>query len=444
MKIPQVLLVELKHAPGQLARMLLSVAEIGLTVQGLESISRTQDRSIWELSLDVEQGLEQEVLDAIAGSGVAKVLGTSDRVFDRHKGGKLDVRSTVQFDDLKTLREVYTPGVARVCLAIEKDPSLARKYTAISRTVAVVTNGTAVLGLGDIGAVAGMPVMEGKAALFREFGGISGVPILTESKSVDEVVSLVKGIAPTFGAIQLEDIAAPECFEIEARLIEELNIPVLHDDQHGTAVVVLAALIGGARLAGIDLTTSTVGQIGLGAAGIGISRLLLRHGVPRVLGADLAEASLRQFERSGGTRSTLEGVMSEADIVVATTGVPGLIKPDMVRNGQIVFALSNPEPEIEPSLALERGARFAADGKNINNVLAFPGLFKGALDAGATKFTDEMLLAAARAIADSAAEDDEGTLVSSPLRRATHARVAEYVAAAAAAGGTVISHGRLG
>jgi len=443
MKIPQVLLVEVKHAPGQLSKMLASVAEIGLTVEGLESISRTQDRTTWELSLDVDQGQEQEVLDAIGRSGDARVLGNSDRVFDRHKGGKIDVRSTVQFDDLKTLRDVYTPGVARVCLAIRDNPALASKYTAIPRSVAVVTNGTAILGLGDIGPVAGMPVMEGKAALFREFGGISGVPILTEARTPDEIVALVKGIAPTFGAIQLEDIAAPECFEIESRLIDELDIPVLHDDQHGTAVVVLAALLGGARLAGFDLKESTVGQIGLGAAGIGISRLLLRYGVRGVMGADLSEDSLRQLERSGGTRSTLEDVMREADIVVATTGVPGLIKPEMIRKGQIIFALSNPEAEIEPAVALERGARFAADGKNINNVLAFPGLFKGALDAGVRKFTDEMLLAAAQAIADTAAKADDGTLVPSPLSRAAHGRVAAYVAKAAAKGGTVVSHAML-
>lgn len=433
-KIPQVLLIEVRHAPGQLAKMLASIGELGLTVEGLEAIGRTQDRTMWEVSLDVDPGQEQQVIDAVAGSGVAQVLGTSDRAFDKHIGGKLDVRSTIQFDDLKTLHDVYTPGVARVCLAIQDKPELAHKYTAISRTVAVVTNGTAVLGLGDIGPIAGMPVMEGKAALFREFGGISGVPILTHAKDTQEVVSLVEKIAPTFGAIQLEDIAAPECFDIEQQLIDRLNIPVLHDDQHGTAVVVLAALLSGERLAGFDIRSSTVGQIGLGAAGIGISRLLLNYGAPKVLGADLSEDALTRLESFGGARSTLEGVMQEADVVIATTGVPGLIKPGAVRNGQIIFALSNPEPEIEPTVALDHGARFAADGKNLNNVLAFPGLFRGAMNARAKHFTDEMLFAAAKAIADSAAQLEEGTLIPSPLSRNTHAMVAEYVEKAAREG----------
>jgi malate dehydrogenase (oxaloacetate-decarboxylating) len=423
-KIPQVLLIEVRHAPGQLAKVLAAIGELGLTVKGLEAIGRTQDRTMWEVSLDVDPGQQQQVVEAVSQRSNGRVLGTSDRAFDKHKGGKIDVRSTVQFDDLKTLHDVYTPGVARVCLAIKDKPSLAREYTAISRTVAIVTNGTAILGLGDIGPVAGMPVMEGKAALFHEFGGISGVPILTKARTVDEVVKLVEGIAPTFGAIQLEDIAAPECFEIEDRLVESLDIPVLHDDQHGTAVVVLGALLSASRLAGFDLKSSTVGQIGLGAAGIGISRLLMSYGVPKVLGADLSEDALTRLESFGGTRSTLDGVMKEADLVIATTGVPG---PEAVREGQTIFALSNPEPEIEPTLALDHGARFAADGKNINNVLAFPGLFRGAMNAEATRFTDEMLFAAATAIAESAAQSEAGTLIPSPLSRNTHSMVAMAV-----------------
>ncbi|MEQ9617153.1 MAG: malic enzyme-like NAD(P)-binding protein [Phycisphaerales bacterium] len=441
MKIPQILLIEVRHVPGSLAKVLGAVGELGLTVEGLDAISRTQDKTTWELSLDVDPGREATVIDAINRVDVAHVLGTSDRVFDRHIGGKLDVRSTIVFDDLKILRDVYTPGVARVCLAIKDNPELAKRYTAIPRTVAIVTNGTAILGLGDIGPIAGMPVMEGKAALFYEFGGMSGVPILIESRSSDEIVRTVKAIAPTFGAIQLEDIAAPECFEIESRLSHELGIPVLHDDQHGTAVVVLAALLRAETLAGIDLKSSTVGQIGLGAAGLGISRLLLRYGVPRVLGADLSPDALDRLEMAGGTKSTIERVMAEADIVVATTGVPGLIKPEAVREGQTIFALSNPEPEIEPTVALERGARFAADGKNLNNVLAFPGLFRGAMDAGAAMFTDEMLIAASRAIAESVGED--GALIPSPLDRGAHALVAERVAQTARAGeGTPITYER--
>ncbi|RNC81850.1 MAG: NADP-dependent malic enzyme [Phycisphaera sp.] len=427
MKIPQVLLVEVQHAPGQLAKMLTEIASLELTVEGLEAQSRTQDKTIWELTLEIDPGQEAAVEAAVERSGIARVVGTSDRAFSRHIGGKIDVRSTVQFDDLKTLRDVYTPGVARVCLAIQRDPSLAEKYTAIKRTVGIVTNGTAILGLGDIGPVAGMPVMEGKSALFQEFGAVSAVPILTTHKRAEDIVSLVKGIAPTFGAIQLEDIAAPECFEIENRLRECLDIPVLHDDQHGTAVVVLAALLRGETIAGFDLRASKIGQVGLGAAGMGIARLLLRYGVPEVLGADLSDDAMTRFEAFGGVRSTLRGVMQNAEIIIATTGAPGLIKPEMIREGQTIFALSNPEPEIEPTLALEQGARFAADGKNINNVLAFPGLFRGALDAGASEFNDDMLFAAARAIAEAAATGGETGLIPSPLCRRTHAMVAAYV-----------------
>jgi len=440
MKIPQILLIEVQHAPGRLAKVLAAVGDLGITIEGLDALSRTQDKTIWELSLNLDEGQEKSVEEAINATTVAKVLGKSDRVFDRHKGGKIDMRSTIQFADLKTLRDVYTPGVARVCLAIRDDPSLAKKYTVIPKSVAIVTNGTAILGLGDIGPVAGMPVMEGKAALFREFGGISGLPILTKSKSADEIVNTVTQIAPTFAAIQLEDIAAPECFEIEARLIGALDIPVLHDDQHGTAVVVLAALLSGERMAGFNLRDSIVGQIGLGAAGLGISRLLLRYGVKGVLGADLSEDALVRLEQAGGTRSTLAEVMAKADLVVATTGAKGLIKPEMVRDGQIIFALSNPEPEIEPSLAIEHGARFAADGKNINNVLAFPGLFKGVLDAGVKDFTDEILIAASKAISNSASDE---ALIPSPLDRRAHDRVATAVRDAARAGnGTPISYER--
>jgi malate dehydrogenase (oxaloacetate-decarboxylating) len=428
MKIPQILLIEVQHRPGQLAKVLQAVAELKLTIEGLDAVSRTQDKTTWELSIDVEQGQEQIVEEQIRSSGAARVIGQSDRVFDRHRGGKIDMVSTVHFEDLKVLRDVYTPGVARVCMAIHENKDLAKEYTGINRTVAIITDGTAILGLGDIGPVAGMPVMEGKAALFNQFGHLSGMPILIEPCPEDEFIQTVVNIAPSFGAIQLEDIGAPHCFEIEQRLTELLDIPVLHDDQHGTAVVVLGALLSAQRLAHFDLHKSVVGQIGLGAAGLGIARLLLRFGVESLLGADLSQDAMQRLEHAGGTPSSLEEVMEKSDVVIATTGVKGLIKPEMVRDDQIIFALSNPEPEIEPAIALERGARFAADGKNINNVLAFPGLFKGALDAGATAFTDEMLIAASSAIADSTHGE---MLIPSPLSTDTHARVAQRVADAA-------------
>ena len=301
-------------------------------------------------------------------------------------------------------------------------------YTSLGRTVAVITNGTAILGLGDIGPLAGLPVMEGKAALFASLVGINGIPVLIEEREPARVVETIVAIEKSFGAIQLEDFAAPQCFEIEAELRRRLAKPVLHDDQHGTAVVVLAALHSVARRIGRRIEDSVIGQIGLGAAGIGIVRLLRAHGASRILGADRSSAALERFAALGGQRATLEQVMEDCDIVIAATGVRGLIRPELVRTGQVILALSNPDAEIEPLAALERGAAFAADGKAINNVLGFPGLFKGALDARAPRFTDPMLMAAAHSLADLAPADD---LVPDALDPGTHAAVAAAVRMAA-------------
>jgi malate dehydrogenase (oxaloacetate-decarboxylating) len=271
--------------------------------------------------------------------------------------------------------------------------------------------------------------MEGKAALFADLVGISGVPILLKDTHPDTVVATLVAIEMSFGAIQLEDFAAPECFEIEQQLQARVQKPVLHDDQHGTAVVALAALINAARYAGRSLRDSVVGQIGLGAAGTGIVRLLRAYGVERVLGADRSADAIVRLEALGGEGVSLESIMQRADIVIATTGVKGLIKPEWVRPGQVILALSNPDPEIEPFVARERGAAFAADGKGINNVLAFPGLFKGALSARVTRFSDQMLMAAAEAIAQLAGPDE---LVPDPLDKSVHERVAAAVRDAAA------------
>ena len=428
MKITHILLLEVVHAPGNLAKVLAVVGDAGVPVQALQSLDRKQNRTRWELTIEMEETLVDALCEKIDELPIATVLGKSDRIMRRHEGGKIEVTSRSAIDTLQILRDVYTPGVAHVCLAIEKDPSLARKYTALAHTVAIVTNGTAILGLGDIGPVAGLPVMEGKAALFQIFAGVSGIPILLETKDPDEIVRVVKAIAPSFGAIQLEDIAAPACFEVENQLRAQLDIPVLHDDQHGTAVVVIAALINAARITGVNLEECVIGQIGLGAAGLGIAQLLMRFGVHQILGADLSSDARARLKDIGGHPAELDSVMKSADVVISTTGVKGLIKPEMIRKGQIIFALSNPDPEIEPALALERGARFAADGRNINNVLAFPGLFRGILDSGAHKFTDSMLLAGARAIADSA---PQGELIPSPLDHAAHDRVAQAVEQAA-------------
>ena len=430
MKIPEILLVESEHRPGSLAKILQVIGDAGLVVEHLNSVRRDQDKTVWEVTLEMDEEADHGLIARIDALPNARVLGRSDRVFNRHEGGKIRMVSTTPISSLQVLRDIYTPGVARVCLAIRKDPSLARRYTNINSTVAIVTNGTAILGLGDIGPLAGLPVMEGKAALFANLVGISGVPILIEETNPERIADIVTAIAPSFGAIQLEDIASPACFRVERLLIERLDKPVLHDDQHGTAVVTLAALINATRRVGADLLASTVGQIGLGSAGIGIVRLLQRYGVRRILGADLNPEAIARLERYGGRGASLETLMAAADIVIATTGVRGLIRPELVRKGQIILALSNPDAEIEPVAALERGAAFAADGKGINNVLGFPGLFRGALDAGVPRFSVAMLLAAAKTIADHATEPD---LVPDPLDLAVHAAVTAAVREAALA-----------
>jgi malate dehydrogenase (oxaloacetate-decarboxylating) len=428
MKIPEILLIESAHQPGSLGRILTAIGEEGIVVEHLAAVRREGDRTVWEITLEMDPDKGGRLAARLNGLPNARVLGRSDRVFNRHRGGKIRTVSTVEMVSPQILRDIYTPGVARVCLAIRDDPALAREFTGIGNTVAIVTNGTAVLGLGAIGAVAGMPVMEGKAALMASLAGLSGVPILIEERDPAKLVEVVAAIAPSFGAIQLEDIAAPACFEIEASLRSRLRIPVLHDDQHGTAVVTLAAVRNAGRRVDQRLSVSSVGQVGLGAAGIGIARLLFSRGTARILGADLDAAALERFAALGGEPASLARVMAEAEIVIATTGVPGLIRPEMVRAGQVILALSNPDPEIEPRDALAAGAAFAADGKSVNNVLGFPGLFRGALAAGARCFTDEMLVAAAEAIADLAGERD---LVPDPLDRAVHLAVAEAVRQAA-------------
>ena len=430
MKIPEILIIETVHQPGSLASVLQVIAEAGLVIESLNALKREQGRTLWEITLEMDEAADRSLYGRIDKLPNARFMGKSDRVFNRHRGGKIRMAATLPINTNEVLRDVYTPGVARVCLAIRDAPGEAYEYTSLGNTVAVITNGTAVLGLGDIGPLAGLPVMEGKAALFASLVGISAIPILLEEKEPRRVIDIILGIEKSFGAIQLEDFAAPACFEIETELRKRLQKPVLHDDQHCTAVVVLAALLNAARRVGRQLEDSTIGQIGLGAAGIGIVRLLRAHGARRILGCDRNPLALERLESLGGQRATLEEVMAKCDVVAATTGVKGLIRPELVRPGQVILALSNPDPEIEPIVALERGAVFAADGKGINNVLGFPGLFKGALEARAAEFTDRMLMAAAHSIADLAPGAD---LVPNALDPAVHAAVAAAVRAAAVA-----------
>jgi malate dehydrogenase (oxaloacetate-decarboxylating) len=428
MKIPEILLIETYQQPGALASVLAVIADERLVIEHLQSVRREQGRTLWEITIEVDEQANPHLYSKIDALPQARFVGKSDRVFNRHRGGKIHMRPSLPVTTQQILRDIYTPGVARVCLALRDDPSKATLYTNRPNTVAVVTNGTAILGLGDIGPLAGLPVMEGKAALFAALVGITAVPILIDSREPSRVIETVAAIAPSFGAIQLEDIAAPECFEIEAELARRLPIPVLHDDQHGTAVVTLAALLNATQRVGRVLADATIGQVGLGAAGLGIARLLRAHGVKRLIGSDLRDDAIARLCALGGHPATLPEIMAQADIVVATTGVRGLIRPEWVRPGQIVFALSNPDAEIEPGVALERGAVFASDGRSINNVSGFPGLFKGALEAGASRFTDDMLMAAAHALAHRAGPEE---LLPDALDRDTHRAVTAAVRAVA-------------
>ncbi len=423
-KIPEILMVETVHQPGSLAKVLLVIADAGLTIDHLQALRREQGKTLWEITLEMDEEADRSLYGRIDALPIARFVGKSDRVFDRHRGGKIRTQSAIAITTQQVLRDVYTPGVARVCLAIRKDPAQAYEYTSLGNTVAIVTNGTAVLGLGNIGALAGLPVMEGKAALFATLAGINAVPILLDETDPARCIDHIVAISAGFGAIQLEDFAAPACFEIEEGLRSRISRPVLHDDQHGTAVVVLAATLNATKRAGIELGDCVIGQIGLGAAGIGIVRLLQQAGVRHVLGTDLDAGAVRRLTSMGAEASTLGDIMKKADIVIATTGSRGLIKPESVRKGQIIMALSNPDPEIEPALALQQGAAIAADGKGINNLLGFPGLFRGALDARAPRFTDAMLLAAARTIAGLAQGDD---LVPDTLNLDVHKAVAAAV-----------------
>jgi malate dehydrogenase (oxaloacetate-decarboxylating) len=424
-KLLRIIRLRVTDKPGFLGRIATLLGELDANIGEITIVSQGHDFIIREFSLQIDDDAHlQCILEGINVLEGVQVEAVIDPVQHVHEGGKIEMRSRVKLDSVGEMHKIYTPGVAQICKLIEKEPQASKIYTSISNTVAVVTNGTAILGLGNIGAVAGMPVMEGKSVLYQQLVGISAVPILLDSTDIDVIVNTVAEIAPTFAAIHLEDIAAPECFAVEEQLQKRLNIPVLHDDQHATAVVVLAALMTITQRTGIDLGTAKVGIIGLGAAGFGIASLLKAYGVREILGTDLKKEAMERLKKAGGKPVDLSTLMTDADVVVATTGVPGLIKPEMVQKGQVILALSNPDPEIDPELAIKRGAEFAADGRTINNALAFPGLFRGALKIGATRFTDEMKIAAAHAIAGQTKLD---SLVPSILDRDAHQAVAEAV-----------------
>jgi malate dehydrogenase (oxaloacetate-decarboxylating) len=415
-----------EQKPGTLARLLAAISSLGASIGSIEMLNETAQSVLRDITVYADDAEHMDhVIEAMRTNPGTRVLAIRDEVLELHQKGKIAIRSRFPVDSIATLRRVYTPGVAEVCLKIADDPELARLYTSISHMVAIVTDGTAVLGLGDIGPLAAMPVMEGKAMLMETLVGLSGMPILLNTKDPDEIVKAIVSIAPTFAAIQLEDISAPRCFEVEERLQALLDIPVMHDDQHGTAVVSTAALMVATRRAGVDIHKVRVGQVGLGAAGNAIGKMVMKLTGNPVLGADLNNDAMDRFVRDGGIRSDLRQIMSECEVVIATTGVANLIKPEMVRKGQVILALSNPNPEIDPEVALTQGVVFAADGKSVNNVLGFPGIFRGAVDSDARRITDEMLIAAMEVLVRMT---PAGELMPNPLDKKVHQEVARAVA----------------
>jgi len=400
---------------GVLARVLGILAEHGASIGDLRTVfmgplSRVRDIEIGFADADsIEPAIR-----AIEATGEAHVLEVRDEVLDLHVGGKLVIRARHPIASEADLRRVYTPGVGEVARRIAAEPELADHYTMRASTVAIVSDGTAILGLGNLGPLAALPILEGKAAILAELVDVSCVPLAAGAVPTGDLVQAIATLAHGFGLVLLEDIAAPRCFEVEAGL-RAAGIPVFHDDQHGTAAVVLAAVIGAAGVAGLDLARALMDYLGR-----------------PVFGADLDPAAIERFRAAGGDPSDLAAIMATCDLVVATTGRPGLIEPAMVRRGQVILALSNPVPEIERDAAMAAGAALATDGRATNNMLAFPGLCRGGLDAGVRDFVPAIFRAAAEAIVQSA---PRGQLLPPPLDRAVHRRVARAVASAAIAAG---------
>ncbi len=450
--------VEIEHRPGMLGRVASAIGEVGGTIGAVDLVQVERDHTIRDITVETGDASDwprlREAVDGVQG---ARVLDATDRTFLLHAGGKIEVHNKHSLKTREDLSMAYTPGVARVCRAIAEDPDKAFQYTIKHNTVAVVSDGTAVLGLGDIGPRAAMPVMEGKAMLFKEFGGVDAFPICLDTRDPDEIVAAVRAIAPGFGGINLEDISAPRCFEIEDRLKAELDIPVFHDDQHGTAVVVLAALLNALRLTGGRLEDLRIVIVGLGAAGVAVTKILLEAGAQHITATDSRGAvTVEREDYVDGTMSAakralapalerrsglLTDVIEGTDLLIGVSGARILPAEALKRMSPdpIVFALANPDPEVAPEEALQY-TRILATGRSdypnqINNVLCFPGVFRGALDVRATAITESMKTAAARAIAEIVADEElrEDYIIPSVFNREVAPAVAAAVAAEARA-----------
>jgi len=440
--------VKIQNSPGKLGEITTAIGRAGGDIEGIDIVSVGKDSLIRDITVNAaSENHDEEIKRSIEDIDGVEVINVSDRTFLMHLGGKIEVVSKMPLKTRADLSMAYTPGVARVCEAIAKDPEKRFTLTIKKNTVAVVSDGTAVLGLGDIGPAAAMPVMEGKCQLFKEFGGVDAFPICLNTKDPHEIVQTIKNIAVPFGGINLEDISAPRCFEIEERLKEELNIPVFHDDQHGTAVVVLAALLNALKITGKRIEDIKLVVNGIGAAGVACSKIVMSAGVTNIIGCDTTGAIYQGRKENmnwvkdwyarntnpNNEQGTIHDIIRGADVFFGLS-VPGVIDENDLKNmakDPIVFAMANPTPEIMPEDAAGLVAVMAtgrSDYPNqINNVLCFPGIFRGALNCRASQINGAMKLAAANAIAEtiSDAELHPDYIIPSVFDR----RVAESVAA---------------
>ncbi len=446
--------VRIQNQPGKLGQITTAIGQAGGDIEGIDIVSVGKDFLIRDITVNAaSETHDEEIVDALRVIDGVEVVNISDRTFLMHLGGKIEVVSKMQLKTRSDLSMAYTPGVARVCEAIAKDPEKAFNLTIKKNTVAVVSDGTAVLGLGDIGPAAAMPVMEGKCQLFKEFGGVDAFPICLDTKDPDEIVKTIKNIATAFGGINLEDVSAPRCFQIEERLKQELDIPVFHDDQHGTAVVVLAALINALKIVGKKMDEIKVVVNGVGAAGVACSKIVMAAGVKHIVGCDqtgaLYEGRAENMNwvkdwyarntNSEKEKGTVHDVIKNADVFFGLSAPGTLTQTDLknMAKDPIVFAMANPVPEIMPEDAAGLVAVMAtgrSDYPNqINNVLCFPGIFRGALNCRASQINEEMKLAAANAIANIIGEDElhPDYIIPSVFDRRVGEAVAEMVENAA-------------
>ena len=436
--------VRLSAGPDALEGVLTCVHAIGARVGGIDQFGSTELDARFDLDVFATDDAQMDqVRAALADLDGCEILEVVDLAMESHRGGSCEIRSRIPIESNTDLRIVYTPGVARVCKAIEADPSLARTYTSIPERVAIATNGTAILGLGDIGPVPGLPVMEGKAAIFAEFVGLSADPVLIDTHDADEFIHVMEKIACGYGAIQIEDVAAPACFKITRELDAKLDMPVLHDDQHGTATIVLAGLYSALEKVGRDIKNVRCAISGAGAGGTAVADLLLNAGMADVVLCDSRgivcrdrddlnddKRALAERTNKDGLAGTLTDAMAGRDLFIGLSK-PGIVSVEMVQGmaaDPIVLALANPVSEISRDDSMAAGASIYADGRMMNNALAYPGIFRGAMDAQATKITLKMLMAAAHALADCVTE---GNLMPEMMDPNTHQAVVAAVAAAA-------------